>query len=67
MDEQTIDYVEELRDAQAAAGMAEVRFHTAIVDAREAGLTFREIGEITEIAHSWIFKIYRRRKKNKAV
>lgn len=66
-EEELEDLIEELRDAQSEARMAEERFHNAIVAVRdEGGLTFREIGEITEIAYSWVNKLYRRAKKDQA-
>lgn len=57
----------QLRRDQDAVRVAEREFHTTIVRAKdEVGFTFREIGEVTEIAHSWVHKIYRRRKKDQA-
>lgn len=66
-EEELEELIRELQDAQSEARMAEERFHNAIVAVRdEGGLTFREIGEITETAFSWINKLYRRAKENQA-
>ena len=42
---------------------AENDFRDAIIFAREkGGFTFREIGETLDTSHSWVFKLYKRRK-----
>lgn len=62
-EEELEDLVREVQIAQSEATSAEERFHRAIVELKDlGGLTFREIGEITETAHSWIYKIYKRQK-----
>ena len=43
---------------------AEREFIGFIIELKDKyGWTFREIGELAEIAHSWIFKLYRRGKR----
>lgn len=64
--EEVEDLVREVQIAQSEVTSAEARFHRALIRLRdEGGLTFREIGEVTETAHSWIYKVYKR-EKNKA-
>lgn len=64
MDQETVEEaVEELIDAHTQARMAEDRLHSAVVRAKDdAGLTFREIGSILGLAHSWVYKLYKREK-----
>lgn len=57
------EIIQELEDANTEARMAEQRFHRTIVRAKDdAGFTFREISSVTGIAHSWIYKLYKREK-----
>lgn len=54
---------EALLHFQRLAMKAENTYHDQIVQAKdEGGWTFREIGEVLGIAHSWTYKLYKRRK-----
>lgn len=46
---------------------AEREFVLAIIILHdEHGWTFREIGELAEMSHSWVFKLYQRGKRERA-
>jgi DNA-directed RNA polymerase specialized sigma24 family protein len=65
-DGEVTEMVSDLRRTRDAIRAAEATFARTVVQAHDqGGFTFREIGEITEIAYSWIHKIYRRAKKNR--
>lgn len=62
--QQAFDEVaEELRKYQKVARVMEQNFHDIIITAHdEKSLTFREIGEVLGMAHSWVYKLYWKRK-----
>ena len=61
-DDEDTEMAYNLLPRKELADKAEKEYHDAIIAARdERGWTFKEIGEVTDTASSWIFKLYHRR------